>query len=161
MSPATLRAQAEADLALLRRLDRAEPEPAPASAAGSRVPAVLAEVGRRAQALGVEVHWHLGSWRDVPPAPALDALARATGECLENVRRHSGVAAAHVSLDGDEDSARVAVSDAGRGFDPATAPEGRLGLAESVVGRIEAVGGTVRIFSATGAGTTVLMSVPR
>ncbi|NQX15515.1 sensor histidine kinase [Rathayibacter sp. VKM Ac-2857] len=162
----TLRAQAEADLALLRRLDRAEPEPAPTAVEeGSPVPAVLAEVGRRAQTLGVEVRWHAGaddSGTEVPlRAPALDALARAAGECLENVRRHSGTATAHVTLDQGPDSVRVTVSDAGRGFDPSAVPAARLGLAQSVVGRIEAVGGTVRVFSAVGAGTTVLMSVPR
>lgn len=77
------------------------------------------------------------------------------------MRRHSGAATAHVTLDQGEDSVRVTVSDAGRGFDPSTVAESRLGLAQSVVGRIEAVGGTVRVFSAVGAGTTVLMSVPR
>ncbi|ROQ15634.1 signal transduction histidine kinase [Rathayibacter sp. PhB93] len=168
---ATLRSQAAADLALLRRLDRADPapadsaegSPAPAEDAGS-APSVLAEVGRRAEALGVQVRWHSGTAApDAPPLPgaALDALARAAGECLENVRRHSGATTAHVTLDEGADSVRVTVADAGRGFDPAAVPASRLGLAQSVVGRIEAVGGSVRVFSAVGAGTTVLLSVPR
>ena len=179
--PATLRAQAAADLALLRRLEHAEPgdrpeaEPEPGSGPDpvvsgevAVVPPVLLEVGRRAEALGVAVRWHAGvsdpgGDDSLPPldGPALDALARAAGECLENVRRHSGAATAHVTLDQGADTVRVTVSDAGRGFDPAAVPTSRLGLAQSVVGRIETVGGTVRIFSAIGAGTTVLLSVPR
>jgi signal transduction histidine kinase len=170
---ATLRSQAEADLALLRRLDRADLDPAPrdcaeasraSGAVASTAASVLAEVGRRAEALGVEVRWHAGT--AAPGASplggaSLEALAGAAGECLENVRRHSGATTAHVTLDEGQDSVRVTVSDAGRGFDPAAVPGARLGLAQSVVGRIEAVGGTVRIFSAVGAGTTVLLSVPR
>ena len=77
------------------------------------------------------------------------------------MRRHSGVRTVDVTIEQDEREVRVAVSDAGAGFDPRAVPVGRLGLAESVHGRLEAVGGSARVFSAPGAGTTVLMRVPR
>ncbi|PPI26352.1 sensor histidine kinase, partial [Rathayibacter sp. AY1B5] len=114
---------------------------------------------RRSATVGVEVRWHGGAQPRIR-AEVLDAVARATGECLENVRRHSGAAVAHVSVAEEAGSLRVVVTDEGRGFDPAAVPPGRLGLAESVVGRVEAVGGTVRVFSAPGSGATVLLSVP-
>ena len=51
------------------------------------------------------------------------------------------------------------VVDGGRGFDPATVPADRLGLRQSVVGRVERVGGSARVWSGA-TGTTVLLSVP-
>jgi signal transduction histidine kinase len=91
---------------------------------------------------------------------ALDALVLATAECLENVRRHSGAEVADVTVAEEAGALRIVISDDGRGFDPAAVPATRLGLAESVVGRISAVGGSVRIFTAPGSGATVLLSVP-
>ncbi|WP_219814006.1 sensor histidine kinase, partial [Rathayibacter sp. AY1F4] len=151
-----LRDRAAADLALLRGVEAVD-EPEPAS--GVRLPEPLAALGRRSAEVGVEVRWHGGAQPRIR-AEVLDALVRATGECLENVRRHSGAALAHVSVAEEAGSLRVVVTDEGRGFDPAAVPPGRLGLAESVVGRVEAVGGTVRVFSAPGSGATVLLSVP-
>ena len=153
----TLRERAAADLELLRALDGPLPPSAPGS--GARLPDGFATVGRRFRALGLEISWHLGEG-DVAP-DALAVLVGATGECLENVRRHSGVRAVDVTVEHGAGGVRVAVSDAGAGFDPAAVPVDRLGLAESVRGRLESVGGAARVFSAPGAGTTVLMSVPR
>ncbi|QHC71385.1 ATP-binding protein [Rathayibacter sp. VKM Ac-2801] len=153
-----LRDRAAADLALLRGLETGE-EPGPEPYEDVGVPEPLLALGRRSATVGVEVRWHGGAQPRIR-AEVLDALVRATGECLENVRRHSGAALAHVSVAEKAGSLRVVVSDEGRGFDPAAVPAGRLGLAESVVGRVEAVGGAVRVFSAPGSGATVLLSVP-
>ena len=38
---------------------------------------------------------------------------------------------------------------------------GRLGVAESVIARLRDVGGNARLFSTPGAGTTVILEVPR
>ncbi|KQQ05476.1 MULTISPECIES: sensor histidine kinase [unclassified Rathayibacter] len=162
----TVQAQAAADLGLLRRLGRPGAEEVrPVDSDPVPLPAAFAALERRFEAVGLEIAWHttraVGPADDALAASALDALVRATGECLENVRRHSGVLAVDVTVAEDPETVRVAVSDAGRGFSPDEVPAGRLGLAESVVARLEAVGGDVRVFSAPGAGTTVLMSVPR
>ncbi|WP_286308847.1 sensor histidine kinase [Agromyces mangrovi Wang et al. 2018] len=68
-------------------------------------------------------------------------------ECLENVRRHSGVVEADVTVTDDATTVRAMVTDAGVGFDVAAVDPERLGFAESVVGRLHAVGGRVRLFS--------------
>ncbi|MBF4461364.1 MULTISPECIES: sensor histidine kinase [unclassified Rathayibacter] len=155
VAPETLRAQAAADLGLLRGLE-AGPELGRGGAL--RLPGPLLEAGRRAEARGLDIRWHVASEVRLA-ASTLDALARAVGECLENVRRHSGASAAHLTVVEEAGEIRIAVSDDGCGFDPAAVPAGRLGLAQSVVGRLEAVGGAVRVFSAPGSGTTVLLSV--
>ncbi|PTL72766.1 hypothetical protein C1I63_07840 [Rathayibacter caricis DSM 15933] len=159
--PQTLRERAAADLDLLQRLERSEepPQDAPGDLPCTLLPERFAAVDRRYRALGLEISWHAGDGG--VPAHALEPLARATGECLENVRRHSGVRTVDVTIEQDEREVRVAVSDAGAGFDPRAVPADRLGLAESVRGRLQAVGGSARVFSAPGAGTTVLMRVPR
>jgi signal transduction histidine kinase len=53
----------------------------------------------------------------------------------------------------------VVVVDQGRGFDPASVHSG-IGLAQSVVARVRAVGGEVRITSEPGSGTIVELWAP-
>jgi signal transduction histidine kinase len=59
-----------------------------------------------------------------------------------------------VSVYGEADGgvARVYVRDRGPGFDPVVA-RGRHGISESILGRIEAVGGTAELRSEPGRGT--------
>ena len=95
------------------------------------------------------------------PSDVLDAFLLALGECLENVRRHSGVNEAHVTITDDETNVRAMVTDAGKGFDVATIDTGRLGFTESIVARLRDVGGNARLFSSPGSGTTVVLEVPK
>jgi signal transduction histidine kinase len=53
------------------------------------------------------------------------------------------------------------VTDTGSGFEPEAVDGARLGYAESVVGRLNTVGGRARIFSSPGSGTTVMLEVPK
>jgi signal transduction histidine kinase len=106
------------------------------------------------------VNWH-GAGQLLLPRESLDALLGALGECLENVRRHSGVNEADVTVTDDERAVRAMITDAGAGFEPDAVDPGRLGFAESVVGRLHAVGGRARVFSSPGAGTTVMLEVPK
>ena len=91
----------------------------------------------------------------------LDAFLLALAECLENVRRHSGVTEAHVTIVDDEKMVRAMITDAGVGFTLDDVDSARLGFKESVVGRLKEVGGHARLFSSPGAGTTVVLEVPR
>lgn len=93
---------------------------------------------------------------DAAAVAAVDA-ARA---CLENVLAHSGAVTAQIVLGQEDGESTIMVIDEGSGFDPDAVPHDRLGLRVSVVQRVEAVGGYVRVWSSPGNGTSVLISVP-
>jgi signal transduction histidine kinase len=90
-------------------------------------------------------------------AAALDA---AVAQCLINVARHAGVAEAELALGLGSGEVTVAVMDSGVGFDEREVPEDRIGLRTSIRARIEQEGGTVRLWSTKGIGTTIVLTVP-
>jgi signal transduction histidine kinase len=120
----------------------------------------LESVKQRFGRMGLEVSWH-GTGQVLLPSQTLDAFLLALAECLENVRRHSGVTQAHVTITDDDKTVRALVTDAGVGFNIADIDEAKLGFTESVVARLRDVGGNARLFSAPGSGTTVVLEVPR
>ncbi|MCU1407257.1 MAG: Two-component system, sensor protein [Glaciihabitans sp.] len=89
------------------------------------------------------------------------ALGLAILQCLTNVHVHSGSLDAELSLIATEGELCAMVIDAGVGFVEANTADDRLGLRQSVRGRLAAVGGSVQVWSAPGAGTAVSMLVPR
>jgi signal transduction histidine kinase len=100
------------------------------------------------------------------PAPAARAVGSAAQAALDNVRRHAGDDAhAWVLVEDDGSSVRVSVRDDGLGFEDgrltAAAAKGRLGVSQSIVGRIREVGGTASVTSAPGKGTEVDLRVPQ
>jgi signal transduction histidine kinase len=167
VSPAALRQQSGDDARLLRQLRLGglptpsqsgvyTLEPASILTLGSTLEAVKQRFGR----MGLEVDWH-GSGEVLLPSDVLDSFLLALGECLENVRRHSGVTRADVTVSDDDTTVRAMVTDAGIGFDITAVSTERLGFAESVVARLRDVGGNARLFSSPGAGTTVVLEVPK
>jgi signal transduction histidine kinase len=120
----------------------------------------LESVKQRFRRIGLEVNWH-GTGHVLLPSETLDAFLLALAECLENVRRHSGVDHAHVTITDDEATVRAMVTDDGVGFELDAVGEGRLGFAESIVARLRDVGGNARLFSSPGSGTTVVLEVPK
>lgn len=100
------------------------------------------------------------------PGRTASELAAAVGAALDNVARHCGPdARAWVLVEDDGERVTVSVRDDGPGIPEgrmeAAARDGRLGLAQSVRGRIRDLGGTVEIFSSPGAGTELELVVPR
>ncbi len=104
----------------------------------------------------------------VPVPMAADVaheLVAAVGACLDNVAAHVGAdAPAWILLESWPDRVVVSVRDDGPGMtagrlDVATA-EGRLGVSESIRGRIESLGGTAELDSAAH-GTEWNLAVPR
>ena len=94
--------------------------------------------------------------------PVLDerqeaALYRVAQEALHNALRHAGAGRIAIELSRSPRRVILEVTDDGAGF-AAGAPEG-LGFA-SMRGRAAAVGGTLTIRSAPGAGTTIRLALP-
>lgn len=164
---ASLREQAAQDAALLRQL-RMGFNPNPAASGEYKLRPVeestlgntLESVKQRFRRMGLEVTWH-GKGQVLLPSDTLDAFLLALSESLENVRRHSGVGEAHVTITDDDASVRAMVTDDGVGFSVDQIAPGRLGFSESIVARLRDVGGDARLFSAPGSGTTVVLEVPK
>lgn len=167
VAPEALAQQAADDARLLRQL-RLGATPTPQSSGQYNLEPVeetvlgttLESVKQRFGRMGLEVSWH-GTGQVLLPSDVLDAFLLALAECLENVRRHSGVSEAHVTIVDDATTIRAMITDAGVGFALEDVDSERLGFKESVVGRLKEVGGSARLFSAPGSGTTVVLEVPR
>lgn len=108
----------------------------------------------------------------VPQRPVLlharvaHELAAVVAACLSNVRHHVGRdAPAWVLLEAELDGVTVSVRDDGPGIAPGrlqeAAGEGRLGVVQSIRGRIEDLGGTAALTTAPGQGTEWEFTVPR
>src|SRR4029453_36556 len=72
----------------------------------------LESVQQRFSRMGLQVSWH-GAGQVLLPSEVLDAFLLALAECLENVRRHSGVTQAHVTITDDDTTVRALVTDSG------------------------------------------------
>jgi signal transduction histidine kinase len=99
--------------------------------------------------------------RALPPAAELQLL-RIVQEALSNVRKHAHATVARLTITMDGDDLVTQVADDGAGFtpaalDPAIFPRfGLTGMHE----RAEAIGGTLTVQSAPGAGTQVTARAP-
>ena len=89
-------------------------------------------------------------------SPALAAAAR---EALVNAARHAG-GEVTVYVEASAASVEVFVRDRGPGFEVEAVPDGRLGIRESIVGRMARAGGTARVLSSAD-GTEVQLSLLR
>lgn len=84
------------------------------------------------------------------PEHVVDELDAVVGQCLSNVRHHVGTgASAWVLVEDLGDSVLLSIRDEGPGIAegrlPEAAAEGRLGIAESICGRMRAIGGHARL----------------
>lgn len=87
-----------------------------------------------------------------------EALVQAAREAMLNAARHGG-GAVSVYLEVTDGAAEVFVKDRGPGFDPEAVPADRLGVRESIVGRMNRHGGTATINSSQD-GTEVRLRLP-
>lgn len=118
--------------------------------------------GARAAAVDVAVSSHGISCHGIPAAAA-DVLHSAALQAVVNSAQHAGDGPGvrrWVRVEWDDDRTTVEVGDTGVGFDPATAPEGRLGVRVSIVERVEGVGGHAVVDTAPGAGTRIRLVWP-
>ena len=96
---------------------------------------------------------------DAHPSAQTDALLDATRQALVNAVTH-GSEPISLYCEATDTTVEVFVRDHGEGFDIDTIPPDRLGIRESIIGRIKRRGGTVEIVSKAGWGTEVRMHMP-
>ena len=99
------------------------------------------------------------------PAEVASELVAVVAACLDNVAVHVGPdARAWVLLEGFPDRVEISVRDEGPGIPEGrlerAAADGRLGVSQSILGRVEDLGGTARITTGTD-GTEWELVVPR
>ncbi|GAB5078494.1 ATP-binding protein [Arthrobacter sp. AD-310] len=82
-----------------------------------------------------------------------EAMVQASREAMLNASRHGG-GPVSVYLEASDGQSEIFIKDRGPGFDLSDVPEDRLGVRESIIGRMKRHGGTATILS-TGDGTEV------
>ncbi|MFJ9705390.1 MacS family sensor histidine kinase [Streptomyces sp. NPDC101234] len=102
---------------------------------------------------------------ELPPGAARE-LAAAVGAALDNVRRHAGdEARAWILVEDEPGEIVVTVRDDGPGIPEGRLAqaegEGRLGVAQSIRGRLRDLGGSAELVSVPGQGTEVELTVPK
>ncbi len=117
----------------------------------------------RALAASIEDRWDVSIDTvvvgDANPTENSAALLQATREALLNAVAH-GSPPISLYLEAGPGEVEISVRDHGPGFDPQEVPADRLGVRESIVGRVTRRGGSVEIRRAPGAGTEVRMRMP-
>ena len=91
----------------------------------------------------------------------LRPLVLAAREAMQNAAKFSGADEVSVYAEADDERVSVFVRDRGAGFDRATVPADRRGLAESIEGRMVRAGGSASVVSAPGEGTEIELALPR
>lgn len=86
-----------------------------------------------------------------------EALVAAAREAIVNALKHAGPASVYAESDEREDA--VFIRDRGQGFDVEAIEEDRLGVRESIIGRMSRAGGRARIRSSE-SGTEVQLFLP-
>jgi signal transduction histidine kinase len=90
-----------------------------------------------------------------------EAVVAAVREALVNAAKFAGDRPIAVYAEADDERMHVFVRDRGPGFELAAVPADRRGVRESIVGRMERVGGRAVVTSSPGTGTEVELLVER
>jgi signal transduction histidine kinase len=113
---------------------------------------------------GADVHLAAPASPVLLPGPRARELAAAVGAAVDNARQHGGTDA-WLLVEDEPEAVTVTVRDDGPGIPEGrlvqAARDGRLGVAQSICGRVRDLGGTVDVHTAPGQGTEVELRVPR
>lgn len=154
--PEELRREARSALVLLERVTAQEP----VGKVGRATQEVLA--GLVGVARGIDPSCRISSrvLTGVLPDRVVEAVGQAMAEALRNSVRHAGQGATReVDLDLGQQRLTVIVCDDGKGFDPAVVDPSRLGMRDSILGRMaDLLGGCAVLDTAPGAGTRVMLT---
>ncbi|WP_280696376.1 ATP-binding protein [Kitasatospora sp. GP82] len=145
----------ERELRLWLYRPEAAAEAAPDTLA-ERIREVVAEVEDRH---GVAVE--LVCVGDCPMDDRIAAQMQAAREAMVNAAKYGGGGPVQVYAEVEGRTVSVFVRDHGPGFDPDTVPEDRMGVRESIIGRMKRNGGTARVRPAPDGGTEVELEMER
>ena len=98
---------------------------------------------------------------DCPLDDRLRSVLDAAREAAVNAAKWSGEGEVSVYAEVEPQSVTVCVRDRGCGFDPSDLPGDRKGIAESIRARMSRLEGTATVRSSPGAGTEVVLTLPR
>jgi signal transduction histidine kinase len=98
---------------------------------------------------------------DCPTDESMAAVVQAAREALVNAAKYADDSPISVYAEVEPGHVTVFVRDRGPGFVLEAVPADRLGLRESVVGRMQRHGGTAVVRSGGGAGTEIQLEMPR
>ncbi len=98
---------------------------------------------------------------ECPMEPRLEALVAAVREATNNAARHAGVAEVSVYVEVEPHRVTAFVRDRGKGFDADAVEPGRVGVRESIIGRMARHGGRAEVHTAPGDGTEVMLEIGR
>jgi signal transduction histidine kinase len=98
---------------------------------------------------------------DCPLEPALDALVAAVREAVHNAARHAEVDELSTYVEVEPTRVTAYVRDRGRGFVLGSVEPGRVGVRESIMGRMARNGGRAEVHSEVGEGTEVVLEIAR
>lgn len=135
---------------------------APTITAGTTLAAAVEAVVRDVEAdHGMRVDAVVTGGRDTLLDADLEELVAAVREAVVNAAKHAEVDEVSVYVEVGPDRVEAFVRDRGRGFDPDHVPAGRQGIAGSIRGRMERLGGDAEIDTTPGVGTEVRLVLPR
>ena len=147
----------------LRKLIATQPDSVPIEFDGDRK---TVDLGARLRALGDDATSVSTPSDPVPvPEPTATELLAVVANILDNTRHHAG-AGAHtfLLLEDLDDEVVISVRDDGVGIAPGrldeARAEGRMGIARSIVGRVEDLGGRAALQTAPGSGTEWELTIP-
>jgi len=98
---------------------------------------------------------------DADLTPRLNALVQAARQAMVNAAKYSEASVVSVYAEVEPEEVTVFVRDRGKGFDLDAVPPDRMGIRESIIGRMERNGGAARIRTAPGEGTEVTLTMKR
>jgi two-component system NarL family sensor kinase len=136
----------------------------PANLKTQGLDAAIADLMAPAMGLGIETECAMRGDLDAP-IESTALIYRVVRESVRNVLRHADASTLTVTVDGDPDRLYASVVDDGRGFDTAASSEngngdGHIGL-RLISDLASDAGARLSVESAVGAGTTIMLEVPR
>jgi signal transduction histidine kinase/phage shock protein PspC (stress-responsive transcriptional regulator) len=96
---------------------------------------------------------------DGPLTPELSAMMQAARQAMVNAAKYSGSEVISVYAEAEPDEVTIFVRDRGVGFDMGEVAEDRMGIRQSIIGRMERHGGSARVRTAPGEGTEVMLTM--